>query len=519
MQHQELIALHSRDARQAAQRGDWPTVARLAATLMQLDPRHPEGHFLQGLHAKAQRRPQVALESFTQVLRLDQQRYDAAVELASLLPLIGQHGKALELLEHYRPHLERSPRYLEAAASTLLRLGLPDRAWPLICKAYELQPEIERFAANKAECAVYVGELETAEALYRELLERFPLHQRYHYQYSRLKRATDDTHVRAMQEVLAQRELPDARNIFLYYALGKELEDLGRWREAFAYYERAGNAAAAAADYRVEQDLDLIDALIKGCTKQWLARSTAAAGEGAQPIFVTGLPRTGTTLVERILSNHSTVESAGESFFLQLALMQASGRQGLNAELISAALDVKPEAIAQRYRHTIAYRLHGKPWFIDKLPENFFFLGHIARAFPKGKIVHLRRHPLDACFALFKQSYFRYAYRLDDLARFYVAYHRLMEHWRALLGERLIEVEYESLVSDPTATITKLLDTLGLAVEPACFDFHNNVTATNTASAIQVREPMHQRSVGKWQHFARELEPLSQALRDASIPL
>src|SRR5690606_30218843 len=131
---------------------------------------------------------------------------------------------------------------------------------------------------------------------------------------------------------------------------------------------------------------------------------------------------TGTTLVERILSNHSTVESAGESFFLQLALMQASGRQGLNAELISAALDVKPEAIAQRYRHTIAYRLHGNPWFIDKLPENFFFLGHIARAFPKGKIVHLRRHPLDACFALFKQSYFRYAYRLDDLARFYVAY-------------------------------------------------------------------------------------------------
>jgi tetratricopeptide (TPR) repeat protein len=512
------IAQHAADARLAAERGDWNDVARLASTIVQLDATHPEGHFLQGLVANAQRRPQAAIEHFQQVLRVAPQRYDAAIELAALLPLFGQHGQAAELIARYEAQLDNSPRYLDAAATTYLRLGLPDRAWPLLCQAHALQPGIERFAARKAECAVFVGQLDTAESLYRDLLQRFPLHQRYHYQLSRLRTAKDDAHIGQMQAVLAQGGMPDERNIFLYYALGKELEDRERWSEAFAYYEKAGAAAVASSGYTVDADIALIDAVIAGCSAQWLAEPHADVQTTTQPIFVTGLPRTGTTLVERILSSHSQLESAGETFFMQLALQtELKLQRAIDAASIQQALQLSPAAIAQRYRSSVQYRLHGKPWFIDKLPENYLYLGFIARAFPQAKLIHLRRHPLDACFALFKQSYFRYAYRLDDLARYYVAYDRLMKHWRKVLGDRLVEVHYEDLSLQPDTTIDTLLDTLGLSREAACHAFHENVSATNTASAIQVREPMHQRSVGKWQHFAAELEPLSRALKDAGI--
>jgi hypothetical protein len=129
----------------------------------------------------------------------------------------------------------------------------------------------------------------------------------------------------------------------------------------------------------------------------------------------------------------------------------------------------------------------------------------------------LRRDTLDACFGLFRQSYFRYAYRLQDLGRFYVAYDRLIQHWRALLGDRLIEVQYEDLTEAPEAKLTAFCEQLGLVVEPACFAFHHNVNATNTASAIQVREPMHRRSAGKWRHFASRLAPLIETLEGSSI--
>lgn len=454
---------------------------------------------------------------------LDRNRYDAAIELAGQYLHQHRYGDAAGLLRTYENMLENSPLYLDMAATIYTKIGLPERGWPLYRRADELQPGIDSIRANFAACCVYVGRIEDAREIYSDLLARHPNHQRNHYELSRLGTATDEIHVDAMRAVLGTSKLSPAQNIYLYYALGKELEDLGKWDEAFDYYRLAGDAARSVADYDVGRDIGLIDSVIGTCTAGWLngdANPVAQKGESATPIFVVGLPRSGTTLTERILSCHPLIESAGESFFMQIAIKRVSGVRtpgDMSPAIIEAAAGKDVAQIASGYMEAIAYRLRGKPFFIEKFPENVLYLGFIAKAFPECRIVLVKRNPMDICFAMYKQSFFRYAYSLDDLGRYYVAFRRLYEHWHRVLRGRMIEVEYESLVTDQEPETRRLLDRLGLGFEDACLRFEENTGASNTASAVQVREKMHNRSVGRWRHFESQLRPLGEFLAGAGI--
>jgi hypothetical protein len=331
-----------------------------------------------------------------------------------------------------------------------------------------------------------------------------------------------------MKAVLRDNGLPPDRNVFLYYAIGKELEDLGEWDEAFRYYRMAGDAVASVARYDGAADIELIDRIIESCSAEWLAgRSTprAPAASDQRPIFVVGLPRTGTTLTERILASHSQVQSVGETQFLQMTLRQLSGVETVEAmtpPMIPAVARQDPARIAEGYMNAVRYRLGDQPMFIDKLPFNFLYLGFIARAWPDAGMVYLRRNPMDTCFAMYKQVFtwaYKFSYTLEGLGRYYVAHHRLLEHWKRELGERLVEVEYEVLVSGQEAQTRRLLDRLGLPFEPACLEFEKNESASATASSVQVREKIHARSVGRWRHFERQLQPLRDVLEAAGIPV
>ncbi|HEY7740717.1 MAG TPA: sulfotransferase [Steroidobacteraceae bacterium] len=519
---QQAFADISATARRAAQRNDWTTVGRCARQLIERDPQGPEGHFLAGLAEKAARRPQQAADCFARALALDPNRYDAAIELASRHSVTERHAEAFALLQRHESALGNSPRYLDMAGLAWSAIGLHERAWPLHRRANELQPGVPRFLANLAACAVYLGRIDEAEAIYRQLLAREPSHQRNHYQLARLRTAHDDAHVLQMQAVLHATRLPPARNIFLYYAIGKELEDLGRWDEAFGYYRMAGDAATSVSSYDVASDIALIDAVIDTCSAAWIAAPPAQPAAATTPIFIVGLPRTGTTLTERILASHSQVESIGETLQFPATLRRVSGigtAHAVTPEIIAAAARQDPGLIASGYLEAIRYRLGGKPMFIEKFPENFLYLGFIARAWPEARLVHLGRHPMDTCFAMYKQSYFRYAYSLETVGRYYVAHDRLLRHWRATLGERLVELRYESLVADQERETRALLARLGLSFEPACLEFEKNAAASATASAVQVREKMHDRSVNRWRHFERHLQPLRRILDDARIPM
>ena len=512
-------------ARKASQSGDWARVKACAKQILKRDRNSPEGHFLAGLAAKASGLASPAAKSFSRALRLDARRYDAAVELAGQRLASGRFGEAVDILERYVVQLDRSPRYLDMAGTIYTNAGLPDRGWPLYKRANELQPGVDSIEANLAACSVFIGKIDEAREIYRRLLNKYPTHQRNHYALSRIQTATDSTHIEQMKQVLHATKMPAERNIFLHYAIGKELEDLNQWDEAFKYYEMAGNAAARVANYDVTTDLRLIEKVIEVCSADWLSSGTNRTFSHASaksPIFIVGLPRTGTTLVERIVSSHSQVESVGETYFMQDAIRQASGIAGtgtMNPAIIEAASKKPMEAVADQYLQFVGYKFGTKPLFIEKFPENFLYLGFIARAFPQAPIVCLRRNPMDACLALFKQSYFRYAYTLDDLGRYHVAHDRLRHHWRKLLGNRIIEIEYESLVTDQERQTRRLLDRLGLPYEEACLHFYRNITPSNTASAVQVREKMHSRSVNRWQHFASHLQPLKTYLENEGIAL
>lgn len=478
-----------------------------------------------GLVEKASNRPDRAIKAFSKAISLDDSRYDAAIELAGQYLRSHQYGEAVTLLQLYEPHMNNSPRYLDMAGTIYVNVGLPDRGWPLYQRANELQSGVDSLQANFAACSVYVGKIDEAKDIYRQLLRKFPNHQRNHYELSRIERATDTSHIDQMKAALRSTNLTPEKNVYMYYAVGKELEDLEQWDEAFQYYKLAGDAAASVANYDVETDLHLIDKIIEVCNKDWLAdkaNDTAFDNSAKTPVFIVGLPRTGTTLTERILSSHSKVESASESYFMQIVLRRESGvksKESMSPAIIEAAAKKDMSGIADGYMKAVAYKLGGKNMFIEKFPENYLYLGFIAKAFPHARIIHLNRNPMDACFAMYKQSFFRYAYCLDDLGPYYVAYKRLHEHWQQTLENRLIEVDYESLVADQEGQTRKLLKYVGLDFEEACLNFYQNQSASNTASTVQIREKIHSRSVNRWQCYEAHLGALKAYLENAGIKL
>lgn len=513
-------------ARRAGRSKDWATVSACADKILQADINSAEGHFLTGISEKAANRPLMAARAFERALELDADRYDTAVELANQYSVMRRNGDAAALLARYEAALDNSPLYLNAAGSVYVDIGMPHKAWPLYKKAVQLQPGVDLFQGNLASCSVYLGNIEEARAIYQDLLKRFPGHRQNHYRLSRLAKAEDSRHVDQMKEVLRNSDDPPDKNIFMYYAIGKELEDLEQWEDSFEYYKKGGDAVISIANYDVAADTEVIDKIIEVCNAEWLANETGASPVDEldkTPIFIVGLPRTGTTLTERIVSSHSQVASVGETQFLQMVLRRESGVQTveqMNVAMVEALAQKDMGPVARGYLDAVMYRLGDEPMFIDKLPFNFLYLGFIAKAWPDAKIIHLGRNPMDACFSMYKQVFtwaYKFSYSLEGLGRYYIAYDRLRNHWRELVGDRMIEVEYESLVADQEGQTRILLDRLGLDFEEACLHFEENVAPTATASSVQVRDKVHTGSVNKWTRFEKQLQPLREHLENAGI--
>jgi len=524
----EHVARVSAAARNAVSRKDWRTVYACAQDILSSDGASAEGHFLTGLVLKAENLAEQAAAAFAQALALDNRRYDAAIELAGLYSAARRNGDAAALLRAYEEQVANSPHYLNQAGNVYLEIGMQDRATPLFERANELQPGIPVIENNLATCYMFLGRIDEAREIFQRLLDRDPTHQRNHLTFARLDKAGDRNHIEQMKAILERTQSPPERNIFMYYAIGKELEDLEAWDEAFEYFKMAGDAVTRVANYDIDTDLQLIDKVISVCDADWLDDQPAIATDEAgfkTPIFVIGLPRTGTTLVDRILASHSQVQSVGETQFMQMVIRRESGiesEEKMTPAMIEAAAGLDIDLIGRGYLDMLKYRLGNEPFFVDKLPFNILYAGFIAKAFPQARLVYIKRNPMDACFAMYKQVFtwaYKFSYTLEGLGRFYVAFDRLLRHWKETLGDRLLELEYESLVADQKQQTRRLLDGLGLPFEEACLDFHKNESATATASSIQVREKAHTRSVNRWKHYEQQLQPLRDYLENAGISI
>ena len=446
-----------------------------------------------------------------------------------------QHGRFLSRLHRDREAVAAAECALALAPTAavtldtigvvLSRAGLHERAIECFEQAVAAESARASLYFNLAASLKFLGRFDEAETAYESCLEHEPRYWRAHSALSQLRRQTTErNHVERLEALLAGGGLDPDAELHLRHALAKELEDLGRHAESFAQLAAGKSRKRAALGYAFERDRRLFDAvtrLFPDPLEPPAADATADAPRDA-PIFVVGMPRTGTTLVERILSSHSQVASAGESQNFGVLLKRAVGTASprvLDVETIERSLSVDLPAVGRSYVEQT--RPGGdKPRFVDKMPLNFFYLGHVARALPGARLVVVRRNPLDTCLGNFRQlfalgfSYYDYAYDLLDTGRYYLAFDRLIAHWRGVLPGRIHELAYEQLVADPRAETARLLEHCGLAWEDGCLAFERNPAAVATASAVQVREPLHARAVGRWRRYERELQPLVRLLAE-----
>jgi tetratricopeptide (TPR) repeat protein len=512
--------------RMAAQNNDWAVVKKCANELITRNELRPEGFFLLGLAEKAARQIRQSIDAFEKCLALDERRYDAGIELAVLYHSLLRNDEAIALLEKYAGKLGGNAWYLDMAGTLYSNMGRHLKAVSLLESAVEAQPNGAYSQTHLAATYVFVGEIAKAKELYKSLLRKNPNHQRNHFYLSRLETATDSNHVDQMRAILEKERKPERDNVFINYALGKELEDLQRWDEAFSHYQKASNGVKAVLDYKVENDEALIEQIIQSCSQDWYKAKTGTVKNRSsrkKPIFMVGLPRTGTTLAEKVLAGHSKIESIGETYYFELVLRMNSGVDSagkMTPEVIASSANCDLNLLHSQYLEKTRYLWGNKEYFIEKLPHNYLYLGFIAAAFPDSPIIWIRRNTMDSCLAMFKQLFTRvyeFTYDFDDLARYYVLYDALYKHWNKLFGHRIIEIEYENLVMDIGAVAKAALGQLNLNYEPGCINFTENPMTSSTASSVQVREKVHSNSVLKWRRFAKHLEPLRSKLEAAGI--
>jgi len=301
-----------------------------------------------------------------------------------------------------------------------------------------------------------------------------------------------------------------------HYALAKEAEDVGEYEQSFEALKAGSRLRRRHLEYHVEKDVAVLNDILR-CYADLETCSRGPGCENRSPIFIVGMPRTGTTLVERILAGHSQISSAGELHDFSSELVKeiqrrSPGQAVAKEQIVQASLGMDFGRLGNNYVEA-ARQAVGPEFlhFIDKLPFNFLYCGLIHRALPGARIIHMVRDPMDTCYAVFKTLFgqaYPFSYDLDELASYYIAYRKLMDHWKQVMPDFILEVAYENVVTDTEQQARRLLAHCGLDWEPGCLNFHRSNTPSTTSSAVQVRQPVYSSSIQKWRHYEQQLEPL-----------
>ena len=435
----------------------------------------------------------------------------ARANLALVLGRLGRPAESLELLDELFEAEPEALQHVNLKAATLGRLGDFDDAIGLYEQVLKRLPNHTRVWLSYGHMLKTVGRQADGIAAYRKALELEPTAGEAWWSLANLKTVqfTEDD-IATMQQALASPELKDDDRFHLDFALGKAYHDMGRSDEAFAHYSAANALRRTYHPFRRGDVTQLVDRSIELFTAEELAKRSGY--EAPDPIFVVGMPRAGSTLIEQILSSHSQVEGTSE-----LPDMPALARSRKNYP--ASAIQLSPEertAVGEEYlKRTSVQRLTDCPFFVDKLPNNWMFVPFIHLVLPNAKIIDARRHPLGCCLSNFRQHFARgqdFTYDLGDLGHYYADYVRLMAHVDAILPGRVHRVIYERMVDDTESEVRKLLDYCGLEFEPSCLAFYETERAVRTPSSEQVRQPIYRGATDEWQRYDTHLGPLKQAL-------
>ena len=431
--------------------------------------------------------------------------------LALILGRTGRPAEALELLEDVFASEPDDVGHWNLKAATLGRLGEFDEAIDLYRAVLDKSTHQPAVWLSYGHMLKTVGRQAEGIAAYRRAIELKPSLGEAWWSLANLKTIRfDEADVEAMRTALATPGLSDEDRLHLNFALGKAMHDSGTADEAFEHYAEGNALRLKLRPFSGETISKLVDRSTEAFTQEVLARPGGC--DAPDPIFIVGMPRAGSTLVEQILSSHSLVEGTSELPDLP-DIARKSGSYVRHA--LEMGAEERRSAGEEYLRRASVQRRTDRPFFIDKLPNNWMFVPFIHMVLPNAKIIDARRHPLGCCFSNYRQHFARgqdFTYDLEDVGRYYADYVRLMAHVDDVLPGRVHRVVYERMVDDTESEIRALLDYCGLDFEPACLSFHETDRAVRTASSEQVRKPIYRDATDEWQRYEQFLEPLKRVL-------
>lgn len=492
----------------------------------QLNQQHPDyvpGWSVAAKLALRVDEPGIAVRAIDRALQLDSGNRLLLAQRIECLAAAGDLEAAIATAERFDDYEFDAAAAASSFGLLLSGLQLHAQALRHFQRACELEPENGAHYYNVATVERFLGNREAAEEATDRCIELRPADADAHLLRSGLRvQSQEDNHVQSLLDAYdLTRDLPRDRSR-ICYALAKELEDIGEHDRSFEYLAEGARLRRKDMRYTPENDLETMREIRRVYSEGVFAEGTTGH-VSAEPIFVIGMPRTGTTLVERILGSHSVVRSAGElqTFAVELVRQcraSASSPASSAHELVEQSRNVDFAALGENYVQNARPPGSSTAHFIDKMPLNFLYAGLIHLALPKAKIVLLERDPMDTCYSVFKAMFegvYPFSYDLEELGEYFAEYKRLVDHWQRVMPGVMHVVRYEDLVTSPEPVIESLLKYCNLSFEDACRNFFENPEASTTASADAVRRDFFTSSVGNWRNYERQLKPVADILENA----
>lgn len=530
------------------QGGQYEAAEQACRKILRRKPRHVEAnHCLGALHQRAKRHEQ-AIARFEKVLAVAPNNVPAHANLADSLGQLGRFDEATAVIDRaltlrpdspaawrtlghacfhhcryadgancFRKALEAEPddiRNHVGLAANLRRLGHAVEALAHYDRALSLQPDDPQILASRGNVLSYLGRLDDAAAAYRKSIRLRPDSARTHELLASVrKHIRYDAELKAMETLYHRPANAPEDRMILAFGLGKAYEELKDYDKAFAFFLEANRLRRSITSYSIADDERLFAQLKATLTAEFFARHQGLGSDDPTPIFILGMPRSGTSLVEQILSSHPLVYGGGELPDMEIAC------KSIISNLPEGLERLAPDdwrRLADRYLAGMRTRNDSRPFITDKMPANFMRIGMIVTMLSKAKIIHCRRDPLDTCLSAFKSFFatsgMQWCYDLTDTGRYYRLYHDLMAHWHRVLPGRMHDVQYEDLVANPEREIRRLLDACGLDFHANCLAFHRSKRPVATRSFAQIRQPIYASAVQSWRRYERHLQPLMVAL-------
>ena len=500
-----------RKAQRALMSGDLSAAGRACTRLIEIDPNNAEAYFIAAVCTLEGGYPADALMGFEKATSLDANRADYWAQQARCLTVLGRNEEA-------RTSANRAIDLPISDAVThntlgivLTRINQHAEALPQYESAARLVPENAQYHYHLGTSLTSCGELDRGEAALERALEIDPDHSRAHLALSEmLNDSPPPGRIEGLEAALGRASDDLDGGLVISQALARTLEATGETARAFTVWEQSKNAKKQAVSYTIDEDRPIFSAFHELFSEKQ-DRDQRPGNPSEAPIFVVGMPRTGTTLVERILASHPAIVAGGELTSFPHSILEASGGQTtglIDIDSLGAALDADPADIGSSYLEKARAVIGDPERFVDKLSLNFFLIGFIRQALPKARIVCLHRNPLDTCVANFRQlfalgfPYYRHALSLTDTAEYYAMFSRLISHWDKQQPGQMHHVQYEKLVTDPESEIRPLFEHIELEIVPEVLDFDGSID---------------QSSVHSWRRYEKEVEPLKRRLAELGI--